>query len=171
MVFRTLAITAVLVGLSGAAHAQDQDKQDFSGTWLMDESRSESVHQNVPMKPSTLIIAMSGGSMSLETTHQEDARSAVDELIRVNLDGSESTTVSNGVSIKAKGHWEGSSLVVNTVRTVQQAMVTTQYVYVLGAQGHELTIDKTLTVQHGYEGNVNNENEGHGKDVFVRADK
>ena len=171
MVVRAFAFTVLLVGLSGTGYAQDQDKQNFSGTWLMDESRSESAHQNIPMKPSTLIIAMSGGSMTLETTHQENARSSVDELIRVNLDGSESTTVANGVSIKAKGRWEGSSLIINTVRSIQQATVTTQYVYVLGAQGHELIIDKTLTVQHGYEGNAMNENEGHGKDVFVRADK
>jgi hypothetical protein len=171
MIVRAFAFTVLLFGATGAGYAQDKDKDSFSGTWLMDASRSESAHQDVPIKPSTLVIAISSGSMTLETAHQEDSRKAVDQLIRVNLDGSESTTVVNGVSIKAKGRWEGQTLIIDTVRNIQQAMVTTQDVYVLGSQGRELTVEKTLNVQHGYEGNAMDQNVGHGKDVFMRVDK
>jgi hypothetical protein len=157
----------LLIGLAGAAKAQTE--ANFSGTWMMDSTRSESVHQDVPTKPLIITIAMTGDGMTLETAHQENAGKAVDESIRVKLDGSESTTVANGTSIKAKARWDGRELIVDTARQVSQATVTTHYIYALDPQAHELTVDKTLTVQHGYEGIQDQGNEAHGKDVFIRA--
>ena len=89
-------------------------------------------------------------------------------MLTYKIDGPETSNVgSSGVEINAKARWDGSRLVAETVRTVQGSTVTTTHVFSLGAGGKELTIDKTLTVQHGYQFPGAN-NTGSGRDVFVR---
>ena len=55
-------------------------------------------------------------------------------------------------------------------RNIQDATVSTVQVFSLDAKGKELTVDKTLTIQHGYQSpGANNNNVGRGTDVFVRG--
>ena len=56
------------------------------------------------------------------------------------------------------------------MRNVQNSTVTTVYVHTLSPNGREMTVDKTLTVQHGYQGQSAT-NTGHGKDVYIRVSK
>jgi hypothetical protein len=73
--------------------------------------------------------------------------------LNLRLDGSDTTAASDtGVTVTGKAHWDGAKLVVETAREINGATVTTRYVYTLSANGREMTIDKTLTVQHGYQG-------------------
>src|SRR5438046_7655488 len=94
-------LAAVLITLIPfSTHAQS--KPDFSGTWKMDPSRSESAAQKEPIGPVTIVIAQTEHDVKIETTSSE-ASSAV----TYRLDGSE-VTVPGGT---AKTHWEGPTLV------------------------------------------------------------
>jgi hypothetical protein len=163
-----LALSAILLLLS--LRASDADVSDFSGVWQMDPSRSESAHQAVPIGPVTLVIKQKAAEVSIETRRgQNHERGISSETLTYPLDGSESSTVgTSGVQIKAKAHWEGAKLITETERNVQGSTVTTVHVFSLDAGGKELKVDKTLTVQHGYqfEGASNT---GTGKDVFIKS--
>ena len=56
---------------------------------------------------------------------------------------------------------EVSNLILEATEAEYEALVV--------ANGREMTIDKTLTVQHGYQGLPGARNMGHGVDVFVRG--
>ena len=54
--------------------------------------------------------------------------------------------------VKTKAHWNGDKLVTETERNVQGSTVTTTYIHSLDPKKmKELTIDKTLLIQHGYQ--------------------
>ena len=108
----------------------------------------------------------------METIRSEGGKpAAFHETLNFSLDGAETTSTGDGgITVTGKAHWEGAKLVVETVRNIQDSTVTTQYVHELSRSGREMTIDKTLTVQHGYQGRSAS-NTGHGKDVFVRIAK
>ena len=146
-----------------------QERTDFSGVWQMDLSRSDSAHQAVPIGPVTLIIKQTAAELSIETRRAQKDKSAISsETLTFKLDGSENTIVGNfGVQIEAKAHWDGTKLITETTRNIQGSTVTTMHVFSLDASGKELTIDKTLTVQHGYQSQGAN-NTGRGKDVFTK---
>ena len=149
-----------------------QEGVDLSGTWQMDASRSESAHQAVPIGPVTLVIKQTADDLSIETRLGEKGSSAVKtETLNFKLNGIESSAVGNyGALVKLRAHWDGPKLIAETVRNIQDATVSTRQVYSLDASGKELTVDKTLTIQHGYQspGAIDN-NVGKGKDVFVRG--
>ncbi len=160
---------AVLITLfvSGALAA------DFSGTWKMDPARSESAHQDVPTGPSTVSIELNGSVVTIETTRSESGKpAAFHEKLTYRLDGVETTGQGDsGVAVTCRAHRDGDKLVVETVRNVENSTVTTVYVHSLSPGGREMTIDKTLTIQHGYQGVATAPNTGHGKDTFVRVSK
>jgi hypothetical protein len=146
-----------------------QQPTDFSGVWEMDASRSVSALQGTPIGPVTLVINQQSTDLSIETRRKEPRKPALlSEVLTYKLDGSESSNVGNsGVEIKAKARWDGNKLVAETERKIQGSTVTTMHVFSLDASGKELTIDKTLTVQHGYQFQGAN-NTGTGRDIFVR---
>jgi hypothetical protein len=162
---------ALLAGLTGVgAIAAADSRGKFAGTWTMDPARSESAHQDVPVESATLVIAFTDSEMTMETTRSEHGK-PFHESLHFKLDGSETTTTGDsGVPVTGKARWEGSKLVVETVRNIQDSTVTTLYVHSLSPNGRDLLIDKTLTVQHGYQGQ-SAPTTGHGKDIFVRAPK
>jgi hypothetical protein len=143
---------------------------NFTGAWKMDPARSESAHQDVPSGASTMVIQLTPTELSIETIRSEEAN-PFRETLTFKLDGSETaSTGDGGVKVSGKAHWEGSKLVVETTRNIQDSTVTTLYVHTLSPNGRDLIVDKTLTVQHGYQG-ASAPTTGHGKDVFVRVAK
>ena len=145
---------------------------DLSGTWQMDASRSESAHQAVPIGPITLVIRQTASELIVETRRSEKGSSVVNtETLTFKLNGVESSAVGNyGALVKLKAHWDGPRLMTETVRNVQDATVSTMQVFSLDASGQEMTVDKTLTIQHGYQSpGASNNNVGKGRDVFVRG--
>lgn len=137
----------------------------------MDFSRSESAHQAVPIGPVALIIRQSSKDLIIETQRSESNSSAVSsETLTFKLDGTE--TVNNAksdVPIKAKAHWDGPRLVTETEREINGSTITTMQVFRLGAGGSEITVDKTLTVQHGYQSAGAAKSTGVGKDVYTKS--
>ncbi len=163
--FTTLTM-ALLFGLQGGA----QETTDFSGVWKMDPSRSASAAQAVPIWPVTLIIKQNAAELSIETRRAQKHKPAISsETLTFKLDGSENSIVGQyGAQIQAKAHWDGTKLTTETSRNINGSTVTTMHVFSLDASGKELTIDKTLTVQHGYQFAGAN-NTGTGKDVFIKS--
>ncbi len=149
--------------------APGQSAIDFSGAWKMDAARSESAHQAVPIGPVTLTIKQTATEVSIETRRSEAKGSTQTEVLTYKLDGSESTTsATDGAPIKCKAHWEGTKLITGTTRNIQGATVTTLYVHNLNSSGNELTVQKTLTVQHGYQFE-GAKSYGTGTDVFTKV--
>jgi hypothetical protein len=144
---------------------------DLAGTWKMDPARSESAHQDVPTGSSTLVIRLTDAEISIETTREEAGKpAAFHETLHFRLDGSETaSTGDSGVTVTGKAHWDGPKLVIETARNVEASTVTTMYVHALSPNGRELIVDKTLTIQHGYQGTGSAPTTGRGKDVFVRV--
>ncbi len=163
----------LIVMLSGAALGHSaQDFTQFSGVWKMDPARSESAHQDVTLGPSTLTIRCSADEITIETTRKPKGNAPpFHEILTFPVDGSERPNTGNaGVQVTGKLRLDGEKLITETVRNVQNSTVTTVYVHTLSPNGREMTVDKTLTVQHGYQG-MSATNSGHGKDVYVRVSK
>jgi hypothetical protein len=160
----SLVALALLFAVSG------QSASDFSGTWKMDAARSESAHQAVPIGPVTLVIKQTATELSIETRRGEPDKSATRvETLTYKLDGSESTTtVTGGLPVTCSAHWEGAKLITGTTRNIQGATVTTTHVHSLNPNGDEITVRKTLTVQHGYQFE-GAKNQGTGTDVFIKT--
>jgi len=144
---------------------------DISGTWKMDASRSESAHQAVPIGAVTLLIKQSSTEITIESRRAESGKTEVQtEILPFLLNGTESTTTVMGVPVKTKAHWDGRKLITETERVVNGASVTTRNVHTLNPTGKELKVEKTLTVQHGYQFE-GSKSYGTGTDVFVKSTK
>ena len=156
MRFLTPAVLVAALALPSTAHAQG--KPDFSGTWTMDPSRSESAVQNEPIGPVTLVISQSDGEFRIETTRTQGK-----SIVTYKLDGSE-IKIPGGT---AKTHWDGSTLVTEAVRDVQGQTVTTKETRRLNGDGNEMLVETMLVVQHGYSLR-GTPNYGTGKDVYTK---
>jgi hypothetical protein len=139
--------------------AQAQGRPDFSGTWSMDRSRSESAMQADPIGPTTLVITQTPAALQIAITR--DGRTAA---ITYRLDGS-TGQIPGGT---ATSHWEGLTLVTESVRDIQGQTVTTRESRRLNENGSEMLVDTVLVVQHGYT-LKGTQNYGSGKDVFTRV--
>ncbi len=160
----------VAVVFTGQLVAAEATLEKFAGKWKMDPTRSESAHQDVPMGPSTVVIRVAPDAVTIETTRVDSGAPEFHETLNFKPDGSETvSTGEGGTAVKGKLKLDGPRLVVETVRDLQDSTVTTRYVHTLSASGRDLTIDKTLAVQHGYMGR-SAPTTGRGKDVFVRVD-
>lgn len=152
-----LAISALVPIFAFTASAQT--RPDFSGTWRMDPSRSESAMQGEPVGAITVVITQTGNEIRIETTTPR-TRSA--EVYR--LDGSEST-ITGGV---ATARWFGDALFVDAVRDVSGVSVTTKQMRQLTPDGNEMQVDNVVEVQHGYT-LARAQTYGAGKDMFIRV--
>ena len=161
-------IAAFVLGISSAPAADPA--VNLSGTWKMDPSRSESAHQAVPIGAVLLNIKQTPASLTIETRRaQTGTKEIQSEVLTYSLSGVEATTGTEGKDlIKTKARWEGRTLITETERTVNGASVTTRYLHTLNGNGSEMKVDKTLTVQHGYQFE-GAKSYGTGTDVFVKS--
>ncbi|HYO80664.1 MAG TPA: hypothetical protein VES20_04625 [Bryobacteraceae bacterium] len=162
---------ALLAFATVVASAAPNEQKDFSGQWKMDTTRSESAHHGVPIGSVTLFIQQTATELRVKTitNYRDSSERASTETLAYNLNGSENLVFSeSGVEVKTRARREGAALVTEAVQVINGAPVTAQHVLNLAAGGKELTIDKTLRVQHGYQAGSGN-NTGRGRDVFVRV--
>ncbi len=136
---------------------------DFSGTWKMDATRSESAHSSAASGPVTLVIKQTTSELSIETQRGDQ-----NETIVYKLDGSptDKPAEDNG-PFQWRSQWEGTKLMTETHRNVNRATVTIKEILSLDAKAKEMTVDRTLTVQHGYSMR-GSRNYSSGTDVFVK---
>lgn len=152
------ALTALLL-LPVALHAQPA--RDFSGTWLMDPSRSQSAHQGEPFKMVTFVIAQSAGQVRIEATRGNEKEDVLYPLMK-------SRAASSPDTGKAEAYWDGDQLVTVTQRTVSGQTVTVKEARTLSANGDDMTVETTVIVQHGYS-MAGARTYGTSKDLFTRA--
>ncbi len=165
---RCVLLAASVLVLLLSTDLSAQDRPDFSGIWKMDVERSESAHQAVPIGPVSMTIKQTESEISIATRRENGKSAASVETLTFRLDGSEQTNVVKyGVPVKVKAHWDGAKLITETERNIQNSTITTMYVLSLDANGQDLVVNKTLNIQHGYQGQ-GARTTGTGKDIFVR---
>ncbi len=157
------AALVALLFLPLTAHAQRST--DFSGTWSMDLSKSESSQQGAEVKPVTFVITQNPTQVRIETTRGERIENVLYPLVR-----SRGATGTSGSSAAAhpEAYWEGDTLVTETQRPVNGYTVTVKEARSLGPGGKEMTVQTTVIVQHGYS-MPGAKNYGTSKDVFIKA--
>ena len=153
---RSSVIAMVLLVGSGAVA---QTRPDFSGTWRLDPSRSESALQGESIGPVTVHVTQTANEIVIETVTPRSR-----SVESYSLSGRESQ-LANGAG---RARWFGELLVVDTVRDVRGVSVTTQQTRRVTADGSEMHVDNILEVQHGYT-LAKTRNYGAGRDVYVRV--
>lgn len=156
------ALTAFLL-LPLALHAQPTP--DFSGSWKMDLSRSQSAQQGEAIKPVTFVITQLPMQVRIETTRGNQKENVLYPLTKSRASVSAAPGTTGG---QAEAYWDGDKLVTETQRTVSGQTVTVKEARTLGAGGADMTVETTVIVQHGYS-MPGAKNYGTSKDVFTRA--
>src|SRR3954462_8360381 len=143
-----LATSVAAVTLLAPLLGMPDAKTDFSGTWEMDAARSESAHSGDSQSPVTVVIKQTASDISVETRQEGQS-----ETIVYRMDGSETEKPppDNG-PYKWRARWDGPKLITETHRNINSTAVTVLEIRSLSGNGREMTVNRTLTVQHGYSG-------------------
>ena len=168
-----------------------QTRPDFSGTWRMDASRSESAMQAEPIKTMTVVIRQTPTEITIETTTDRgtttetyslnpNSGSAPQKTEIAEKKASSTDNARSGAGMAGNGpekaggatektaRWQGEVLVTDVIRDVRGQSVTAQQSRRLAASGNEMIVESIVEVQHGYTLS-GAKNYGAGKDVFVRV--
>ena len=140
-----------------------QGLPDFSGTWTMDLSRSETAAQGPAIGPVTVAIQQTSGEVRIETT-----RNGTTETVRYLPAGMKA-----GERV-GTFRWEGATLITDLNTYISNQAVTFREIRSLNPDRTEMAVEVTLTVQHGYTGSTvvrssTSPNTSTGKDVFLKA--
>ena len=141
-------LTVLLAALAITFAARAQSKPDFSGTWTMDEARSESAHYPDFVGPVTVVITQTATDLQVETRRGGNSSSVSYRIV----DGPRiqtATPAEASLGPPFESYWNGSSLVSETVRDVPYT-VRSKEVRTLSDDGREMTVKTTVIVEHGY---------------------
>ena len=156
----SLLPAALALGL--IVQAMTAAKPDFSGTWTMDRERSESAMQEQPIGPVTVSITQTGPNLTIHTT-----RDGKPEVTTYTIE-----EMRNGPGVIGAGtrraYWDGLKLVTEGAGNVQGQTVSVRESRTLNATRTEMTIESTVTVQHGYTFR-GARNYATAKDIYTRA--
>ena len=162
---RILGVSVVVTVLFLPCYGSPPGTQtNFSGTWKMDATRSESAHSGSLSGPVTLVIKQTAPEVSIETRRGDES-----EILIYKLNGSETKQPAqdNG-PFEWRVRWQGPKLVTETHRNISRATVTIEETLTLEPKAKEITVDRTLTVQHGYSMR-GTKNYSSGRDVFIKV--
>lgn len=155
----------LVTSLTTAALFSAEARPDFSGDWKMDPARSVSANTGEPgAGDRSVIIKQTATEVSIETRYGDKS-----ETLVYKLDGTqtEKPAQDNG-PFQWRAEWDGGRLLTETNRNVNRATVTIKEARTLDPKGKEMTVDRTLIVQHGYSVK-GGQNYATGKDVYVKA--
>lgn len=159
------ALTALIALLMVPLPARSDTKTDFTGTWEMDSARSESPQFRDSKQSITVIVKQTQFDITVET--RKDGQT---ETIVYRLDGNETEqrpAPDNG-PYRWSARWDGPKLITQTQRNINRTAVTVSEVLSLAPNRKEMTVNRTLTVQHGYSWDKA-KNYSSAKDVYVKA--
>jgi hypothetical protein len=148
-VLLTAMVAAVVIPFTARA----QGKPDFSGTWTMNEAKSDPAPQGRGGRGG----GMGGGSVTIKQTATElsvtsEGRGGP-QTMTYKLDGSESTNQVMGrggaQTVKSTAKWDGSSLVIETTRDFNGMSITTKEVRRLDNGGKEMIVETTAQTPQG----------------------
>jgi hypothetical protein len=166
---RTCSIAVGLALLIGGS-ATAQRRPDFSGTWVMDLSRSESAAQAADAslkQPVTLVISQTGERLVIE--QRLGGQSVVESYP---LPGREPQPVGTSGPEPRRAQFVGQSLVTMHVDTVNQMAIKQTETRKLDPSGTTMTVETQIEVEHGYESNGGSEAAKASnlvRDVYVRS--
>jgi hypothetical protein len=163
-VMKRIARVVLLASIAAAALHAQTTRPDFSGTWIMDMTRSASAVQNDPIPQTTLVINQTATQLSIETQ-----RAGKTSTITYRPGSADAITNATNRSnlLNSMWYWEGPKLITETVRDVNGQTVRTKEVRALEAAGTEMSVDTLLVVEHGYS-QRGAQNYGSGKDIYKK---
>lgn len=149
-------LAAVLTLLSTVATAAGQNRPDFTGTWQMDMTRSESAAQRAdasPIGPVTVAIDQTASQVAIDTTRDGQLQE-----VRYTFGGTNpqpvGTSGSDEVTLQPAGaQWRGEELITTTMYRVNGMAVKQVQTRRLMSGGREMHVETRLEMQHGYETN------------------
>jgi hypothetical protein len=158
------SVCVALIGVVALHVGYAQGHPDFSGHWILDETRSASAHYPGFVGPIALNIALSDSDLRIEVTRGDKTTT---DVYRVFSSPEAASAAGPPAAPSFRSHWEGPQLVSETVRNVDGSTVRTREVRSLSADGTEMVVDATVIVEHGYT-LAGARNYGTGKDVYKR---
>jgi hypothetical protein len=154
---KIITITALALFLALPSLVLAQAKTDFSGTWTLDEAKSDPAPARaggggrgggrMGGAPATaMTIKQTGTDLSMDRTTAQGAQTVV-----YKLDGSESKNTIGMGPATSKAVWDGPRLVITTNQTVQGrgGEITIDSKDIYSVQGNILTIETTRTTPAG----------------------
>ena len=137
-------------------------KPDFSGTWTMDRERSESAMQEQPIGTVTVSVKHTATNLIIEKT-----RDGKLEVAKYTIEEKPDSPGVMGAGTH-RAYWDGPRLITEGSGNVQGQTVSVREARTLNANGTEMTIETTVTVQHGYTLR-GAKNYATGKDIYTRT--
>ena len=144
----TMLATPVIGNDEGQKKGGTGGTPGFSGTWTLD-----------PLKSDQAGGRRGGGGggggeiFTLEQSGDDIVIRRGPQVIRYKLDGSESVNSVAGpggsITMRSKARWDGSDLVIETVRDQPGGTVTSKEVRSLSADGKEMTVETTSSTPLG----------------------
>jgi len=153
---RVLALT-LSAALALPALAWAQAKGDFSGTWTLDEAKSDPAPagrggggggggRGGGGTPSKLVIKQTASELTVESTLPSGMQTAA-----YKLDGSESVNKTAIGESRSKASWDGANLVISSAQSIStpQGNFDIQVKDVYSVAGGVLTLTTTRTTGRG----------------------
>ncbi len=153
---RSLLFASLTLAL-GLLQGTPVTRPDFSGSWTMDRSRSQSETS------ATLVIKQSASQITIATTSAGKTSARTYPFEASPHPASETITAGH-----THASWDGTKLVTEGATDVSGQTVSFRQMRYLNASGTEMTVETITIVQHGYSIR-DGKNYASGKDVFVRA--
>lgn len=152
----SLVLASLTLALS-LPQSTPASRPDFSGTWTMDRSRSQSSEATtitITQKATEITIeTQSGGKTSTRTFAFEVSKHPASETLSVG---------------HSHASWDGTILVNETVGEISGQTVSIRQLRYLNSAATEMTVESVTLVQHGYSVK-GGKNYTTAKDVYVRA--
>ena len=118
-------------------------RPDFSGTWTMDNSRSDSAAQEQPAGTVTAVIGQTDSVLTVKTTRDGQTDTRVYPI-------GPPTATPEQVNGVPRAYWDGGRLINEGAITIEGQTIAFQEARTLGANGLEMTVETTVKVEHGY---------------------
>ena len=154
-------IPALALAIVTVSSAPAQQRPDFSGTWTMDEGRSESPTHEGFVGPVTWVIRQSPRQLIVDITRGPKAMT-----LTYTLYDKPPGAAAGGVPSYV-GYWNGDTLVTETAQNIQGQTVTTKEMRTLQpTAANARRADRQ--VEHGYT-LKGAQNYNTAKDVFIKG--
>jgi hypothetical protein len=159
---RQISALALAVGTLLASRTIAQQRPDFSGTWSMDVSRSDSSTHEGFVGPVTWVIRQSPRQLVVDIK-----RGPKSMTLTYTIYDKPPGAAAGGVPSYA-GYWIGDALVTETAQNIQGQTVTTKETRTLQNDGQQMHVERTVQVEHGYTLR-RGQNYSSAKDVFLKS--
>lgn len=140
---RHLSALAIVTALASFTTAQE--RPDLSGTWTMDESRSESPTHAGFVSPVTWVIRQSPRELIVDIKRGPKTMTLTYTLYHKPPTGAAAGGVPSYV-----GYWNGETLITETAQNIQGQTVTTKEMRTLQQEGQLMQVERIVQVEHGY---------------------